>query len=48
MSDEVQALGTEYRTFYHCGRREFAIKECNGYTLSFGQPTNEPATCPET
>lgn len=23
---------------YHYGMHEFAIKDCNGYTLSFGQP----------
>jgi hypothetical protein len=25
---------------------EFAIEDCNGYTLSFGQATELPATCP--
>jgi catechol 2,3-dioxygenase-like lactoylglutathione lyase family enzyme len=28
---------------YPYGMHEFAIKDCNGYTLSFGQPTNDPA-----
>ena len=26
---------------YEYGMHEFAIKDCNGYTLSFGQPTGE-------
>ena len=30
---------------YHYGMHEFAIEDCNGYTLSFGQPTDLPATC---
>jgi hypothetical protein len=24
--------------------REFAVKDCNGYTLSFGQPTDAAPT----
>ncbi|NIR52520.1 hypothetical protein GWO43_28405 [candidate division KSB1 bacterium] len=31
---------------YHYGRREFAIKDCNGYVLAFSESTNEPPTCP--
>ena len=27
------------------GMHEFAIKDCNGYTLSFGQPTDAEPTC---
>lgn len=27
---------------YHYGMREFAIKDDNGYTLSFGEPTDDP------
>ena len=32
---------------FHYGMHEFAIADCNGYTLSFGQPTDAPPTCPE-
>ncbi|MBI2486260.1 MAG: hypothetical protein HYW01_04735 [Deltaproteobacteria bacterium] len=32
---------------YHYGRREFAIRDCNGYILSFSEPTDEPPTCHE-
>ena len=30
---------------YHYGLHEFSIKDCNGYTLSFGQPTDAEPTC---
>jgi catechol 2,3-dioxygenase-like lactoylglutathione lyase family enzyme len=30
---------------YHYGRREFAIKDCNGYLLTFSEPTSDPPTC---
>lgn len=30
---------------YHYGMLEFAIHDCNGYTLSFGQPSDEAPTC---
>ncbi len=30
---------------YHYGMREFAIKDCNGYILSFGEPTDAEPTC---
>lgn len=33
---------------FHYGMHEFAIEECNGYTLTFAQPTDAPPTCPET
>ena len=29
---------------YEYGMHEFAIKDCNGYTLSFGQPV-DPKDC---
>jgi catechol 2,3-dioxygenase-like lactoylglutathione lyase family enzyme len=29
---------------YHYEMHEFAIKDCNGYTLSFGQPTDAAPT----
>jgi catechol 2,3-dioxygenase-like lactoylglutathione lyase family enzyme len=32
---------------YSYQRREFAIKDCNGYTLAFSEPTTAAATCPE-
>lgn len=31
---------------YFYGRREFAIKDCNGYLLSFSEPTDDAPTCP--
>jgi catechol 2,3-dioxygenase-like lactoylglutathione lyase family enzyme len=30
---------------YSYGRREFAIKDCNGYILAFSEPTTDPPTC---
>jgi uncharacterized glyoxalase superfamily protein PhnB len=30
---------------YSYGRREFAIKDCNGVMLIFSEPTDEAATC---
>lgn len=45
ISDKVEVLwGPEV---YHYGMREFAIKDCNGYTLTFGEPTDDPVTCEE-
>lgn len=45
LKDKVKVLwGPEV---FHYGMHEFAIEECNGYTLSFGQPTDAPATSPE-
>jgi hypothetical protein len=32
---------------YHYGMHEFAIKDNNGYTRSFGQPTDAEPTRPE-
>ena len=32
---------------YHYGMREFAIREVNGYTIAFGEPTDDPPTCHE-
>ena len=32
---------------YSYGMREFAIEDVNGYTLSFGEPTNDPPTAGE-
>ncbi len=44
LRDKVEVLwGPEV---YSYGMREFAIREINGYTLAFGQPTTEPPTCP--
>jgi catechol 2,3-dioxygenase-like lactoylglutathione lyase family enzyme len=31
---------------YEYGMHEFAIKDCNGYTLSFGQPTGAAPSTP--
>ena len=40
LSDKVEVLwGPEV---YHYHRREFAIKDPNGYTLVFSEPTNDP------
>jgi catechol 2,3-dioxygenase-like lactoylglutathione lyase family enzyme len=45
LKDQVKVLwGPEV---FHYGMHEFAIEECNGYTLSFGQPTDAPPTSPE-
>lgn len=45
IKDRVKVLwGPEV---YHYGMHEFAIEDCNGYTLSFGQPTDAPPTHPE-
>jgi catechol 2,3-dioxygenase-like lactoylglutathione lyase family enzyme len=45
LSGEVEVLwGPEV---YHYGMHEFAIKDCNGYTISFGEPTDAPPTNPE-
>lgn len=30
---------------YHYGRREFAIKDPNGYLLAFSEPTPDPPDC---
>ena len=30
---------------YTYGRREFAIKDNNGYLLAFSEPTSDPPTC---
>jgi catechol 2,3-dioxygenase-like lactoylglutathione lyase family enzyme len=30
---------------YSYGRREFAIRDCNGYLLTFGEATDDPPTC---
>jgi len=32
---------------YYYGRREFAIRDPNGYLLIFTEPTDDPRTCPE-
>lgn len=32
---------------YFYGMKEIAIRDCNGYVLVFGQPTDEPPTCRE-
>lgn len=45
IKDKVEVLwGPEV---FHYGMREFAIKDCNGYTLAFGEPTDDPPTCEE-
>lgn len=31
---------------YFYGRREFAIRDTNGYLLIFTEPTDDPVTCP--
>lgn len=31
---------------YHYGRREFSIRDPNGYELIFSEPTDDPPTCP--
>ena len=32
---------------YSYGRREFSIKDCNGYRLVFSEETTDPPTCEE-
>jgi catechol 2,3-dioxygenase-like lactoylglutathione lyase family enzyme len=32
---------------YFYGRREFAIRDVNGYTITFSEETSDPPTCPE-
>jgi catechol 2,3-dioxygenase-like lactoylglutathione lyase family enzyme len=32
---------------YFYGRREFAVRDPDGYLLIFTEPTDEPPTCPE-
>lgn len=32
---------------YHYGRREFSMKDPNGYSLIFSEPTSDPPTCVE-
>jgi catechol 2,3-dioxygenase-like lactoylglutathione lyase family enzyme len=32
---------------HFCGRREFAIKDPDGYLLIFAEETEDPPTCPE-
>lgn len=32
---------------YHYGRREFAIKDNNGYNIAFTEPTDDPPDCVE-
>jgi uncharacterized glyoxalase superfamily protein PhnB len=32
---------------YSYGRREFAVRDVNGYTLTFSEETEEPPTSPE-
>lgn len=32
---------------YHYGRREFCVRDPNGYELIFGEPTHDPPTCPD-
>jgi hypothetical protein len=32
---------------YFYGRREFAIKDPDGYLLIFTEPTDDPPTCPQ-
>jgi catechol 2,3-dioxygenase-like lactoylglutathione lyase family enzyme len=32
---------------YFYGRREFAVRDPDGYLLIFTEPTDDPATCPE-
>lgn len=31
---------------YHYGAREFCIKDPNGYSIIFSEPTTDPPTCP--
>jgi catechol 2,3-dioxygenase-like lactoylglutathione lyase family enzyme len=54
-TDEVLALHARIKDhvtirwgleIYHYGMHEFAIEDCDGYTLSFGQATDLAATCP--
>lgn len=44
IKDRVQVV--DRPEIYHYGMHEFAIRDCNGYELSFGQPTDAPPTCP--
>ncbi|MFQ5677217.1 MAG: hypothetical protein ACE5G1_15095 [bacterium] len=45
IKDKVEVLwGPEV---FQYGMREFAIRDCNGYTLAFGEPTDDPPTCQE-
>lgn len=45
LAGEVEVLwGPEV---YHYGRREFSIRDPNGYALVFSEPTDDPVTCPE-
>lgn len=45
IASEVEVLwGPEV---YHYGRREFSIRDPNGYALIFSEPTDDPVTCPE-
>jgi hypothetical protein len=32
---------------YFYGRREFAVRDPDGYLLIFTEPTDDPPTCPE-
>lgn len=32
---------------YHYGRREFSVKDPNGYSLIFSEPTSDPPTSPD-
>jgi uncharacterized glyoxalase superfamily protein PhnB len=44
IKDRVKVLwGPEV---YHYGMHEFAIEDCNGYRISFGQPTDAAPSCP--
>ena len=54
--DDVQSLHAELKDrvpiewgpeVYFYGRREFAIRDPDGYLLIFTEPTDDPPTCPE-
>lgn len=32
---------------FHYHRREFSMKDCNGYSIVISEPTNDPTTCLE-
>jgi catechol 2,3-dioxygenase-like lactoylglutathione lyase family enzyme len=54
--DDVLALHDELKNgvpiewgpeVYFYGRREFAVRDPNGYLLIFTEPTDDPPTCPD-
>lgn len=45
LAEETEVLwGPEV---YDYGRREFSIRDPNGYELVFSEPTDDPVTCPD-